>query len=181
VELLDHLYSGFKTCARCCRTKKLEQFYRRGDTGRQPYCKDCDRQNTAEWKESNRSQLSESIRKRRAKNPEKYRSSWKDWAKNNPEYIKQRARQYNLKKYGLTETDYILMLHEQDGGCAICGATEGDSSKKNLCVDHDHNTGKVRGLLCTACNHVIGRFEDDVNRLRRAADYIERHNDGSQG
>jgi hypothetical protein len=61
------------------------------------------------------------------------------------------------------------MFAQQDGKCAICKLI----SKQKLCVDHDHSTGKVRGLLCKKCNWGIGLFGDKPNFLRTAADYLE--------
>lgn len=73
-------------------------------------------------------------------------------------------------KYGITEEQYLAFLAEQDGACAICRALPGEQS---LCVDHDHVTRAVRGLLCQPCNFAIGHMADDPNRLRRAASYLE--------
>lgn len=80
-----------------------------------------------------------------------------------------KERRRALAKYGLTQADYDRMVAQQDHGCAICHQTvEG-----NLHVDHCHTSGKVRGLLCGACNTSIGSFRDNPATLRRAADYLE--------
>jgi len=91
-------------------------------------------------------------------------------------------RLYNvLRGYGLTEADYLALIDKQGAGCAICGRVAGsgkDSTSKNfryLCVDHDHDTGKVRGLLCSNCNTGLGMFRDNVELLRLATAYLERH------
>lgn len=63
------------------------------------------------------------------------------------------------------------MLVEQGNQCAICG--KDFHQRKVPHVDHDHATGVVRGLLCRACNIGLGKFEDNVEALRRAADYVE--------
>lgn len=91
-----------------------------------------------------------------------------------------RRRQKNLvaaiKRYGINFGDYSLMLGAQDGKCALCGdVPNGVKAASRLHVDHDHETGKVRALLCTRCNQGIGFFRDDPRLLRLAADYIERH------
>ncbi|WP_159083913.1 endonuclease VII domain-containing protein [Nocardioides terrigena] len=78
--------------------------------------------------------------------------------------------------YGLSHDDYLAMHDEQGGVCAICHEPEGMTYKgkpKALCVDHDHETGKVRGLLCAACNFALGKFRDNPALLRAAADYLE--------
>ena len=76
--------------------------------------------------------------------------------------IYQRAR-----KYGLSEKHFRLLLESQDYECAICGKPD-----RNLVVDHNHNTGKVRGLLCNSCNVGIGHLQDSVLILNRAVGYL---------
>ena len=66
-----------------------------------------------------------------------------------------RNAQYKCR-YGITIDEYNKMLQVQNGRCAICGELP---SNKRLCIDHDHNTGAVRGLLCIGCNVAIGWFE----------------------
>lgn len=96
----------------------------------------------------------------------------------NPEAV----RLYNLrgamKKYGVTLDWFEAKLAEQDGRCVICGAMpdpNGIKAAARLHVDHDHETGAVRDLLCTRCNQGLGYFRDNPDLLRTAADYIERH------
>ncbi len=74
------------------------------------------------------------------------------------------------KRYGLTADDLARMLREQDGACAICKRRPA----RWLCIDHCHATKKVRGLLCHKCNAALGFLGDDVDRLRRAAAYLDR-------
>ena len=80
-----------------------------------------------------------------------------------------------MQKYGITRADYDAMLAAQGGGCAVCGATADDPSRPRdrvLHVDHDHVTGKVRGLLCNQHNRAIGLFGDDAALMERAAAYL---------
>jgi len=80
-------------------------------------------------------------------------------------------RMYN---YGITEEQYQAMLEAQGNACAICGSTEWPGARPGSpCVDHDHATGKVRGLLCGHCNSGLGHFRDDQERLRAAIRYLE--------
>lgn len=82
------------------------------------------------------------------------------------------------KKFGISLHEYGQMLLAQGGKCAICEKESGGTrhgETKALAVDHDHKTGKVRGLLCESCNQGIGKLQDDPEILRKAADYIERH------
>lgn len=78
-------------------------------------------------------------------------------------------RGWQLKQYGLTAADYQRMFDEQSGACAICGTLAGTRS---LCVDHDHETGIVRGLLCIGCNTALGSFKDSIANLRNAVKYL---------
>lgn len=78
---------------------------------------------------------------------------------------------YNLRKYGLTPLGYDALLESQGGACAICGSA--CPSGKRLAVDHCHNTGTVRGLLCARCNPGIGMFKDQPDLLLVAVEYLE--------
>ena len=80
--------------------------------------------------------------------------------------------------FGISLERYQEMLEEQDHKCAICGTSDAGTRKgkpKMLAVDHCHDSGKIRGLLCESCNQGIGKLKDDPTILRKAADYIERH------
>jgi hypothetical protein len=72
------------------------------------------------------------------------------------------------RKYGLQPNEYAELLFLQGGVCAICG----EDSDKKLVVDHDHDSGQVRGLLCGRCNHGLGMLGDNVEGVRRALDYL---------
>lgn len=64
---------------------------------------------------------------------------------------------------------YAAMLQAQGGGCAICSSRP---DHKRLSIDHDHASGAIRGLLCTACNWALGQFKDDPERFIAAAEYL---------
>ena len=97
---------------------------------------------------------------------------------------KEKARDWSLiKNFGITSVEYDEMLKEQGGVCWICQKPPKEGGRK-LAVDHLHSKGekkrnprekrgRIRGLLCWACNGAIGKFRDDVTKLRRAADYLE--------
>lgn len=78
-----------------------------------------------------------------------------------------------LKKYNITPEEYNKMLENQSNKCAICGSKP---IKRQLAVDHDHKTNKIRGLLCNCCNVGLGNFKDDEKLLQRAVKY--RRNNG---
>ena len=85
-----------------------------------------------------------------------------------------------MKRYGINQLDYTKMLEAQDHSCAICG-TEDPSPKKYLCVDHNHDTGEVRGLLCHSCNTGLGMFKDDPNNLLKANEYLTKRGNYNRG
>ncbi|MGF1428744.1 endonuclease VII domain-containing protein [Kitasatospora sp. LaBMicrA B282] len=76
-------------------------------------------------------------------------------------------RRHFEKNYGMTEADLQAMLDTQAGRCPICLDRPAEH------VDHDHETGRVRGILCFACNAALGQMRDRPDALRRAADYLE--------
>lgn len=115
-------------------------------------CKICNRADNKEWERNNRT-----------KGNPKFRTS---------------AR---LEKYGLTHEQYINMCAAQGGKCAICQRIPvGNGSMSVLQVDHDHETGKVRGLLCQHCNTGLGKFSDKVDVLLAAVQYLIAANGGDQ-
>ena len=83
-------------------------------------------------------------------------------------------RKIRLKKYyGLTVEQYNRMFDEQQGCCAICGEHQ-SKLKKALAVDHCHTTGKIRGLLCSKCNLLIGYANDSLDILLEAMNYLKK-------
>jgi hypothetical protein len=84
-----------------------------------------------------------------------------------------RKSAYLKKVYGITLKEYYELLKEQDNKCAICGR-DSFEFKKLLSIDHDHETGKVRGILCNSCNVAIGLFQDDLDIIKNAHTYIKK-------
>jgi hypothetical protein len=78
-------------------------------------------------------------------------------------------------RYNITYEDYEKILEDQNYCCAICGEEENGNSRTSgrLFVDHCHSTGKVRGLLCSRCNHGLGHFRDNPNLLNNAIQYLK--------
>ena len=86
------------------------------------------------------------------------------------------GQEYHLKtKYNLTKEDYNKKLIEQNHKCAICGIDEKDAPRSKLLVDHCHNTGKIRGLLCNNCNTGIGFLKDSISTMAKAITYLDKH------
>jgi hypothetical protein len=96
----------------------------------------------------------------------------KKWFKTNAK--KQRILQ-RKRNYGLTENEYNAMVFGQENKCAICKKQK--TTEQNLDVDHDHRTGKVRGLLCRRCNLVLGMTKEDKLLLYAIINYLDRHNE----
>lgn len=95
-------------------------------------------------------------------------------AKNYSAYRKtERARE--MKKYGITSEKYDEMLLVQNNNCAICKRDKSHSLHGRLCVDHNHITGKVRQLLCTGCNTLIGSAKENEQTLQEAVEYLIKH------
>ena len=92
----------------------------------------------------------------------------REWRKANPG----RARQLHLRhRYNIDLEEYNLILESQDGCCAICGMTP-EEHGKSLFVDHNHETGEVRGLLCNHCNLSLGYLKEDPRLFIRAVEYL---------
>lgn len=98
------------------------------------------------------------------------------WAKNN--LLKERSFHYK-NRYGLSLKDYNLLSKAQRHKCGICSSKQGEH-KRSLSVDHDHNTGKIRGLLCLHCNTALGGFKDNIDLLDKAKDYLQRSLDATK-
>lgn len=75
--------------------------------------------------------------------------------------------------YGITLAEYHVMYANQEGKCSICRKSKPDHGRTGLVVDHCHNKGHIRGLLCSGCNNGLGRFKDDVVSLTNAIEYLK--------
>lgn len=111
----------------------------------------------------------------RKEKPEKYNGYHQKWAKNNPDKIRAQGRKQNLRQYGVDEAWYEAKLEEQGGHCALCLKTKG-AGRGYLFVDHNHATGKTRGLLCETCNFHLHSIEKP-GWGKAALSYIERYGD----
>lgn len=139
-----------KICSKCGIEKELNCFYKQKSckNGITSTCRDCKSEYTK-------------------KHQVEY---WKTEA-----YKTSRLR----KLFGITLNDYNKKLEEQNNTCAICKNLETSRDNrtkliKNLSVDHDHQSGKVRGLLCGKCNSILGLAKDNINILQSAIDYLKK-------
>lgn len=109
--------------------------------------------------------------------PSKDAAKWqRAWRERNPDKVKD----MDLRKhFGITLEQYRQMSNAQSHKCAICDnyetAVDTKGAERFMAVDHCHKTGKIRALLCSACNKALGGFKDSPGLLRKAAEYIEKH------
>lgn len=136
-----------KFCPRCKTTKPTSDFGRNvsKSDGLSSYCSKCVREYSARWKNKNRDQTRRTDKYCQAK-----------------------------LKYGLSKDQYDGLIQKQGSKCAIC-LCELDpfDGTTNTHIDHCHESGKVRGILCRACNVALGGFRDNIDALRRAISYLE--------
>lgn len=87
------------------------------------------------------------------------------------EHIKWKS--FIVRTYNITADDYYSMLEKQNYKCAICNSDSNkNNSREKMFIDHCHETGKVRGLLCSNCNMALGLFNDDTETLNKAIAYL---------
>lgn len=177
-----------KRCHVCKKVKIATEFRMikmRGKDALASRCVDCNKEYMKRYYKSNTGKLSEY----RRENQEKINARKRERYREDPEYrraILDQVRETRIKhperkrntalrsNYGLSLSEFNLLLASQDGGCAICGNKEsGGKHNKNLHVDHDHDSGVVRGILCASCNFAIGLLKDDPELLMRAAMYLQ--------
>ncbi len=162
-----------KVCTKCDETKPLSEFSKRGK-GRGGYnsrCKACRLEYYRAYRVANRARFNATSTRYYKAHRAEVAARKRVQRTENPEKCASQALQ---TKYGITLADYDEMLETQGGGCAICGNTPVENGRR-LCVDHDHETGEVRGLLCDACNRGLGYFRDDSEICRQAMLYLRGH------
>lgn len=141
-----------KTCNLCGIEKPFSEFHADKRRGYSSRCKPCNTAAVAAWRKKNRESYNASERKR-------YAESTSRWA------------QHIQRKYGITANIYNEMFERQGHACAIC-RRKAEELGQTLSVDHDHDTGAVRGLLCAKCNRMLGCAIDRPDVLRDGADYL---------
>lgn len=166
-----------KQCNKCGEIKSLEMFCKNKTTndGHGRECKQC---------------TSERHKAMRLANPEKYKQAAKKWREANPNYINQwkqrnkkrtkiqKRKEYLKSTYGISLEQYEEMRIAQQYKCYICNRHEDEipnAGSTALNVDHCHDTGIVRKLLCMSCNIALGKVNDDVEILQRCIDYVKEH------
>jgi len=177
-----------KYCTRCKIEKPLTEFNKQAGLkdGLTYKCKPCASACAKEWANKNREYVREYCRKKYAMNPQPKKDSAKRYREANLDKAREANKKWRMKnkekardkflfvRYGLSTEKYESMFKSQNGGCRSCGKQSLDG--KRLFVDHDHNTGTVRGLLCHHCNAGIGHFFDDPFLLQCAIKYLTESN-----
>lgn len=180
-----------KICRSCNARKEVtdENFRTRvlpnGSAWINTTCRECERKSNQEYHKNNRDKIRTRkkpvMAKWRKENAEHLanagKARYQKYKEENPGfYLKDNLRS-TMKKYGLTEEDYYILFEKQNGQCAICGS-EGSPTgvdKNRLVVDHDHDSGMVRSLLCSKCNTGLGMFLDRSENIEKAAAYLREH------
>lgn len=94
----------------------------------------------------------------------------------NKEGEKERIKYKHIeRRYGLTKEEYLQKLNKQGCQCEICKVELKNDIKTH--IDHNHKTGKVRGILCKECNHILGWVKDDINRIQWYINYLNKYNE----
>ena len=186
------------TCFRCHIEKGIEEFSKDRTTrsGYKGVCKACLREYCKQhppssWPKYEEYKIKKQVSARAyyQRNKEMCAAKRALWYKAHADEINERARmqhqanperirQVKLAKYSLTLESWDALYQKQGGVCAICGNPEIDidsrtKAARRLSVDHNHVTGKVRGLLCNNCNKGIGNLQEDIEILLRAITYIK--------
>lgn len=140
--------------------------YKRGS------CDQCQRERRkAYYRENIGQQRAEALTRYYANRPRAAENN-RRWRKANKDGLSAKDRDRHLQaNYGISATVYDEMLAVQGSCCAMCGK-KAEDEQRSLCVDHDHKTGEVRGLLCSACNTGLGKLNDDPHLLDVGAAYL---------
>lgn len=165
-----------KKCTKCGKRKRLKYFYKHKTTrdGYHTQCKKCCRKISDEWAKKNWNKVLKSCRKYYKNNRQKIYERKKNKWKKHPIKRKRYQQEKHLKyKFNLTLKEYKILIEKQKGKCLICNKKPKNKIKK-LSIDHDHKTGKIRGLLCHNCNVIIGLAHEDIKILKNIAKYLQR-------
>ncbi len=159
-----------KRCKKCGELKSLDEFYRSPGMrdGRRNDCKPCNLTEKAARYRANPQPSIERVQRWQRENAERLNATRRR-RRELPEVKRRERAGHLMRKFGITLEQYEEMLAEQDGGCAICGRKPG---KISLHIDHDHETDRIRGLLCFRCNNALGDFGDNGDWLVAAANYL---------
>lgn len=114
-------------------------------------------------------------------NKEKRKEQQKAYAILHPQRMRDAFLRWRCKKWGISVSQYCALEQAQNNKCAICKQPQSGIGKQRLCIDHNHTTGKVRGLLCDPCNKMLGHIKDSVETLSNALEYLKKDSSVSGG
>lgn len=170
-----------KRCSKCKEEKPAttEYFCRSRRTGWQQYCRKCQRTHRRGWRAANREHVRRYERGRSAackaiRNARAHKR-YHERDKHDLQWVRRAADQHLRTTFGISLTDYERIFEEQGGVCAMCHEAETvrvHGRVRRLAVDHDHETGQRRALLCHHCNIALGVLRDDPARCEAARDYL---------
>jgi len=164
-----------KICTKCKQEKPKSEFYKdnRYTGGLYCWCKQCEREYIDQWrttKKGKESRKKSNKKSNKTKNTQDYRKKYRNGREG-----KRANKRSQLKiLYGMTIEEYEKMLKEQNGKCAICKSRNNNGN--SLHVDHNHTTGKIRGLLCHKCNTALGIVNESKTILLSMISYLEKEN-----
>lgn len=160
-----------KRCTKCGVEQPLEHFYRQAECkdGLRGDCKSCFAARAKARYATTRERDIERVKAWRRDNPEKY-AAIRQRQREDGSRARSNRKGYLKRVYGMTPEEYASMLEAQGGGCAVCGKPPRPDI--SLHIDHDHESGRRRGLLCFSCNQVLGSVGDDASRLIALASYL---------
>ncbi len=166
-----------KVCSKCNKVKPETAYWKHSTTndGLCGICKSCRKKNHQAWYQKNKAKVIIVARKWRCRNRERTNENNRKWREKNKERHKLNQRKALCKRFGIEVKDYDELFSKQKGLCAICGKKETmiyQGAPRNLSIDHDHATGRVRGLLCQKCNIMLGGANDNINTLTKAIEYL---------
>jgi hypothetical protein len=160
-----------KRCSKCGVVQPLENFYmeKTAKDGYRNDCKACFAERARERYLLKADEIKARVKKWQEENPERHAENQARWRDSGGK-ARSNRKSYLKRTFNLTLEDYDQMVAAQDGGCAICG--DAPDEGKTFHIDHEHETGEVRGLLCQRCNHALGLFRESNDLLYAAAEYL---------
>jgi hypothetical protein len=167
VRMGSNVTEAVKACSDCEQVKPLADFPpdRRRKDSKATKCRPCARKVAEAYYQK----YPEAEARRRLLNAQ-HGSDW--YQRNRTAQILRMKWTRIATRYGMTRQEYLDLLSSQGGACALCGSKDPGRGDGHFAVDHNHATGRIRGLLCQRCNCGIGFFADDVELMRRAAAYV---------
>jgi len=183
-----------KQCTKCKKVLPEDNFRVRSGRGdaRQSICRRCECEYGKQYAKINRKKITEARREYQREYKQKNKKHLNDIQRRRYQETVGKKRSYHSiyrnsdrnrdfylqRRYDITLSDFNKKLKQQNGGCAICGSVSGKANKNHdrLTVDHSHMSGQVRGILCHRCNFGLGQFDDDIELLLKAIEYLKSYN-----